>query len=331
MQKNDYVLRISLTSNCNLNCFYCKSKESKNQKMISFEELKEIIKSAVNAGIRKISWTGGEPTVRSDFVQLVAEAKKLGIEKQTVTTNGIILFKYVAKLKEAGINRFNVSLDTLDKKNFKERNGGNMDNVIKSLNECVSLYDNTKVNCVVTKDNIEEINNFIDLCESYDGKLTVRFLELVPCGEAFGHNSSMFKEEFVPVQKIIELLEKRGKLIPLRNEGHVPKSKYFKINGLKGIYGVNPNLSADYHCDKEKCPKIRLNPTGYISNCTIDLKYVRKISGEAFENKQRIMFEIVKEKKCRDYKGFRHKQRYYEFWRFGIKSDEVAKNIGEKN
>ncbi|MCK4730124.1 MAG: radical SAM protein [Candidatus Aenigmarchaeota archaeon] len=322
----DYVLRISVTSNCNLNCFYCSKHRISQSEIMSDSELLEIITSAVNAGVKIISWTGGEPTVRKNFIDIVKKAKALGIEKQTITTNGVKLHTMINSLKKAGINRCNISLDTLNPDKYQKITGKTrLSDVLKSIDACTKLYNNTKINCVITNDNFHEIDKFVDFCEKYKGKLTIRFLELVPCGEAFGHDSTLFDREYVSSNKVLQQLKKFGKMEPIINSGNVPKSKYYKIKGLKGIYGVNPNESVNYHCDREKCVKIRVSPNGYVSNCTIQLKYTRKFNGKSLKEKIKLMKEIVDEKSKRNFDNFQHKQKYYDFWRFGIMSDEVKK------
>lgn len=330
MIKNDYVLRISVTGNCNLNCFYCKREKNK-AKTLSFKETIELIKAAVSVGIRKISWTGGEPTVVSWLPKAISEARKLGIKYQTMTTNGVLLPKLFWKLKKAGINRFNISVDSLDRKKYQEITGVDaLSSVLEAIDLCAKKMKETKINCVIVKSNFNEIPNFIELCENYGGKLCVRFLELVPCGDAFGHNPKLFKKEFVSCKKVLKELSKYGELIPIKLEGFVPKSKYFKIKGLKGVYGVNPNASANYACDKKKCKKIRVSPNGFVSNCTIKLEYARKTFRKNLSDKKRILKELVKEKKERKYKGFKHRQKYYSFWRFGIISPEEKKLLRDK-
>lgn len=327
-EENDYVLRFSVTGNCNLNCFYCKKNSLASQDNLDKEETIEIVKSAVVAGIRQISWTGGEPTTAPWLSDVIAKAKKMGIKNQTMTTNGVTLHKKLAEFKKAGINRFNISLDCLDRKKYFEITGkDNFNDVLKSIDLCAKEYDNTKINCVIVKNNFSEIPNFVKFCEKYAGRICVRFLELVPCGEAFGYDPTLFAREFVPVKAILKELGSFGELLRIDKKGFVPKSIYFKIKGMNGIYGVNPNKSAGYACDKQECKKIRVSPNGYVSNCTINLCFAQKLKGKTFKEKVRIMKEIVAEKQNRTYKGFKHKQKYYSFWRFGLISDEAASQL----
>jgi len=320
-EPNNYTLRISITSVCNLNCLYCNTQRIIDLKsVIKKEDIIGIIKAGYLAGIRKITWTGGEPTVRPDFIRIVKEAKNIGIKKQSMTTNGILYYKIAKQLKVAGISKINFSLDTLNPEEYRKICGyDGFDKVMKSIDEAIKLYDRVKINCVITKSNSHVIKEMIDYFDKkYSGKLTIRFLEIVPCGQTYKKDKSIFRKNFVAIKEMINNFKKIGRITPIYLEGDVPKSLYYKIEGKKGIYGVNPNYSVGYICDKTRCPKIRVSPNGFVSNCTVQLKYARDFRNTTQEEKNKLMQDIVKEKKNRNYKGFRHKQKYYDFWRFGI-------------
>jgi len=116
-----YTLRISLTSLCNLNCEYCNPvRKVDPSKIMSDKDFFEIIESAVYVGIEKIAWTGGEPTIRPNFVGIVKKAKELGINDQRLTTNGVLFHRLAKQLKKSGLNQVDISLDTLDREEFKK-------------------------------------------------------------------------------------------------------------------------------------------------------------------------------------------------------------------
>ncbi len=325
--QNNYTLRISATSACNLNCNYCNPKRNPNPNILSDKDLLKIVEAGASTEIKRVIWTGGEPTVREGFINLVKNVKALGVRQQHLTTNGILYYKMADKLKEAGITRVNLSLDILDRNQYKNICGVDGFNyVIDSIKKATELYSNTKINCVITKNNFSTIDDFVKFTEEFQGKLTVRFLELVPCGQIYDEDITIFEKNFVSIYEILNCLKKYGDLIPLENKGNVPKSLYFRISGLKGIYGVNPNYSANYRCDREKCTKIRVNPEGLVSNCAIRLEYVRDFRNKTLKERKKLMKEIVLEKLNRNYTGFCHKQKYYDFWRFGI----LPKYIKEK-
>jgi len=320
--KQNYSLRIAVTSACNLNCSYCNpNRKISFDKLMSDKDLLEIIEAGVKSNINQIAWTGGEPTVRPNFIKLVKKAKELGIKQQRITTNGVIYYKMAEDLKLAGINQVDISLDTLDKKEFKKICGLDaFDNVMKSINKAVELHPLTKVNTVIFRSNFHTLQDFVDFIESFGGKLSTRISEIVPCGQLYEEDPTQFDRNFVPIHEMLFKFSTLGKLKPIQNRWDLVKSIYFKIEGKKGIYGVLPNHSANYKCDTLGCTKIRISPHGYVSNCTIQLKYLRNFCAKTLNQKIRMMREIVDEKLNRDYTGFRHKQKYYDFWRFGMNS-----------
>lgn len=327
--KNNYTLRISITSLCNLNCVYCNTQRSVNSKeLMSKDDILELLNATHKAGIRKISWTGGEPTIREGFLELVEKARTIGMTKQSLTTNGILYSRIAGALKKAGITKVNFSLDTLDSIEYKKICGyDGFLKVMKSINKATELYDRIKINCVITRSNKETIGKMIDYFDRYEGRVVVRFLEIVPCGQMYEYNKMIFKNEFVAVQEMLRDMRFIGELTPINVIGDVPKSSYFRIRGRRGIYGVNPNFSVGFRCDQKKCPKIRVSPHGFVSNCTINLNYVRDFRNKSLEEKIELMKEIVKEKEERSYRGFIHRQKYYDFWRFGINPKYISEKF----
>ncbi|MBU0766634.1 radical SAM protein [Patescibacteria group bacterium] len=312
-----YVVRVSATSKCNLDCRYCKPDKSRRTVM-SDDDMLGIIEAGVKAGVKRASWTGGEPTIRPKIVESIAAARELGVQYQSITTNGVVFGNRAHEFGEAGIDRVNISLETLDRDEYAQITGADaLDKVLHSIRESMRTIGTVKVNCVITRDNIRNILKFVDFAQDFKDGLTVRFLEVVPCENEYADNGDFFAKTFVSAQEMISELQGAGELTPKQITGNVPKSKYFKISGKKGIFGVNPNHSVQFHCDREECTKIRVNPQGIVSNCTIDLSFCRDFSGLSQAEKDALMLEIVREKIERNYTGFLHRQRYYDFWRFG--------------
>jgi cyclic pyranopterin phosphate synthase len=151
----DY-LRISVTDRCNLRCIYCMPAEGiqllKHEDILTFDEITEVARMAVEMGVRKIRLTGGEPLVRrgiADLVKMIAGIE--GLEDLSMTTNGILLDKFALTLKEAGLQRINVSLDTLDPVRYQKiTRGGNLENVLEGLRIAGAAgLAPIKINCVV--------------------------------------------------------------------------------------------------------------------------------------------------------------------------------------
>jgi cyclic pyranopterin phosphate synthase len=158
----DY-LRISVTDRCNLRCMYCMPAEGiqllRHEDILSFDEITEVVRIAVDMGIRKIRLTGGEPLVRrgiTDLVKMIASIQ--GIEDLSMTTNGILLDKYAVTLKEAGLQRINVSLDTMNAERYQKiTRGGSLESVLEGLQKAREAgLTPVKINCVTGEMTDEE-------------------------------------------------------------------------------------------------------------------------------------------------------------------------------
>lgn len=174
-------LRISVTDRCNLRCTYCMPEEGIQQlehaDILSFEEIAEFTKLAVANGITKVRLTGGEPLVRKDIVELVAMLSAIdGLEDLSMTTNGILLPKFALDLKKAGLNRINISLDTVNPDKFCQiTRNGNLSEVLLGIEAAHQVGLNPiKINCVLLGQPDEETRQLKEFCESRD--LDLRFI-----------------------------------------------------------------------------------------------------------------------------------------------------------
>jgi len=168
-----YYLRISITDRCNLRCKYCMPEQGiklkSHEEILTYEQIIKIVKAAAELGFKKIRITGGEPLVRRGVEKLVKEIKSIsGIEEVTLTTNGVLL-KYMAKkLKDSGLDRINISLDTLNPNKYKEITRiGDIRFVLEGIDETIRVgFKNTKINMVIIpnfNDNeVEDMKNFCD-------------------------------------------------------------------------------------------------------------------------------------------------------------------------
>jgi len=155
-------LRISITDRCNLRCQYCMPEDGirlmNHQDILSFEEITEVVRVAVSQGIDKFRITGGEPLVRKDIVTLVSQmASVSGVKDLSITTNGIFLEELAQPLKDAGLRRVNISLDTLNPLKFSEiTRGGDIEKVLRGIQAAKAAgLDPIKINCVVFKSSNE--------------------------------------------------------------------------------------------------------------------------------------------------------------------------------
>lgn len=155
-------LRISVTDRCNLRCIYCMPEEGvvplMHRDILSYEEILDVVKVAVSLGINKIRITGGEPLVRKGVVGLIGEISRLeGITDLSLTTNGVLLEEFAGQLKEAGLHRINISLDTLDPDRYRElTRGGDIERVLRGINAAIKTgLMPVKINCVIDRSSEE--------------------------------------------------------------------------------------------------------------------------------------------------------------------------------
>ncbi len=183
--RNINYLRISVTDRCNLRCKYCMPAEGvpmlTHSDILSFDEIVEVVRYGAEHGIRKVRITGGEPLVRKGVVELVNMISKIeNIEELTMTSNGILLPVYAKDLKAAGLQRINISLDTMDPKRFAEiTRGGNLNDVLSGINSAIEVgLSPVKLNCVIKdspdETDAQEVKQYADLLG-----LEVRFIKMM--------------------------------------------------------------------------------------------------------------------------------------------------------
>ncbi len=236
--------------------------------IISFENIENVVKACVLLGIDKFRITGGEPLVRKGIVALVEKLANIkGVKELAITTNGILLNKYAQQLKQAGLTRLNISLDTLDdnKYSFITR-GGKLSDVLMGI-EAASFFP-IKINVVLMKGfNDDEILNFANL--TLEKPIDVRFIELMPIGT----NKNDLPYEFMSCD---EAKQKLPKLTPEVKDDSV--ASYYKLqNGIGKIGFISP-LSNSF-CSE--CNKIRLTADGKLKACLhsndeVDIKSILK-------------------------------------------------------
>jgi len=294
----DY-LRISITDRCNFRCIYCQSKGPfkflPHEEILTFEEIESIVRVGVKLGVKVVRLTGGEPLLRNGIVELVARlAKTPGLEDLSLTTNGYFLSELVKPLKEAGLKRINLSLDTLSEEKFSELTGGfSLKKVMEGLYLSLSEgFTAVKINSVIIRGfNDEECEELAKL--SIELPVEVRFIEFMPVGK----NSLWDESRVVPISEIKERVERLGKLWPTEKVGKGPAA-VFRFEGAKGKVGFISPLSSHF-CGS--CNRLRITADGRLRPCLfsdeeINLKdYLRGKKGsleEAFREALRIKPEI---------------------------------------
>ncbi|SDG34774.1 GTP 3',8-cyclase MoaA [Desulfosporosinus hippei] len=257
-------LRISVTDRCNLRCQYCMPAEGvqwlPHDSILSFEEILRLMRISTQLGFRRFRVTGGEPLVRKGILDFLQESAQLpGVDDLMLTTNGLLLPEMAFDIKSAGVQRINISLDTMDRDRFYENTrGGDVSKVIQGVFRSLEAGLNpVKINVVVVRGfNTDELPSFLTLAKQYP--LHVRFIELMPIGV-----SSEQRSDFVPIQEMKELLGLEDD-IPIKDIPGGGPAEYFRPNGFKGSIGFISALSRHF-CNT--CNRVRLTADGKLRPC----------------------------------------------------------------
>lgn len=254
-------LRISLTDNCNLRCFYCMPEDeyefASAQQLMQANEIEQLAKIFVAQGVNKIRLTGGEPLVRKDAKDIIRRLSKLPVTL-TLTTNGTRLHEFVDVLQEANIQSLNISLDTLQAEKFQLLTKRDQFKIVhQNIELLIGLGFHIKVNVVVMRGvNDQEINDFIAWTK--DTPVHVRFIEFMPfSGNRWTSN------KVVTLDEILGTIAATYDFVPLEGEPH-DTAKKFKILGHAGTFAVISTMSAHFCGD---CNRIRLTADGKLKNC----------------------------------------------------------------
>ena len=273
----DY-LRLSVTDLCNYRCQYCMPAEGvvkrDHRDILSAEECAEIAESAVRLGVKKIRLTGGEPLVRRGILDICRQLRAIpGLEELCLTTNGSLLLKLALPLREAGVDRVNISLDTLRPERFHQMTRlGHLEDVFAGIQAAEDAgFPDLKLDTVLIGGfNDEEIGDFLDL--TLDHPWEVRFIELMPMGPCTAWDHSCF----LPVDAIL----KSG--YPLQEIEPNGVARRFRLPGAKGTVGL---ISPVSHTFCGQCRRIRVTADGKLKGCLHSREEIplRGLHGEALE------------------------------------------------
>lgn len=286
-ERNIDYARISLTDKCNLRCVYCMPEDKVYENnlindTLSFNDYKFIINGLSQVGIKKIKFTGGEPLLYPHLIELIKYAHyECNIDDISITTNGIGLNEIAYELKRSGLKSVNISLDSLKSYKYKSiTRGGNLTDVLKSINRCLELGIKVKINCVVIKRfNDDEVYDFIEMANYYP--IDVRFIELMPLGEGeyFYENGYFNISNFInDIDELYKIEDEKG------STARLYQAKY-----AKGRIGIITPISCKF-CNT--CNRIRITSDGKIKLCLhsneeTDIRY--------YLNKPMIFKEVLKE------------------------------------
>ncbi|MCI8802151.1 MAG: GTP 3',8-cyclase MoaA [Oscillibacter sp.] len=271
--RNITYLRLSVTDRCSLRCRYCMPADGipkrDHRDVCSAEELVEIARAAVDCGVRKVRLTGGEPLVRRGILEICRGIAAIpGVEELCLTTNGAALARLAKPLREAGVSRLNISLDTLRPERYAYMTRvGRLEDVFRGLEAAEEAgFTGTKLNVVLMKGfNDDEIPDFLDLSCRYP--VEVRFIELMPIGE--GRNA-----QFLPAEAVLDACPC---LQPLEGSG---VARRYRSPGGRGTVGLIEPMS---HRFCAACDRIRVTADGKLKPCLHSRQEIslRGLSGEA--------------------------------------------------
>ena len=282
-------LRLSVTELCNLRCRYCMPEDGvfkkRHEDMLTHEEMVLAVKAAASLGITKLRITGGEPLVKPDIVPLCREMAQIeGIRELCLTTNGTLLPKLATPLREAGVDRLNISLDTLDGSKYRRiTRRGELSQALQGIEAALREdFRKIKINAVLIGGfNDDEIPALAELTRRYP--VDVRFIELMPMYDSgdFG------PEAFIPYTAVTERLPE---LEPAAADGGV--AKLYRLPGAQGNIGLISPVSAHFCA---ACNRIRITADGKIQPCLHSSEEI-SIKGMSLEEMERTIRKAILEK-----------------------------------
>lgn len=294
-RKHDY-LRISLIEKCNLRCQYCMPEEgiplTPSKFLMSANEIGSLAQTFVDMGVKKIRLTGGEPLLRKDFEDILANLSSLGVDL-SITTNGILADRFLPIFQKYGLKKVNFSLDTLKEERFKEitRRSG-YQKTMDNLDLFIKAGFDVKLNIVLMKDlNEDEVVDFVDFTK--DLPISARFIEFMPFDGNKWDRSKLISEK--------EILGAVGSeygsenLLSLPDEDNLTARK-FKIKGFQGDFGIISSVTNPF-CGT--CNRIRLTANGRIKNCLFSNQETDLLTAfRAGEDVEKLILESIFKKKA---------------------------------
>ena len=274
-----YYLRLSVTDLCNLRCIYCMPEDGVEKRshddILSVEEINDIVRAAAACGITKVRVTGGEPLVRKGIVDICRRISEIpGIHELCMTTNGILLPKYAGELKEAGVKRLNISLDSIDPETYRAiTRTGTLENALAGVEAALETgFDSVKINAVLIGGvNSGEIRSLLDLTRRYN--INVRFIEVMPIGEC----ADWAESRFLSTSHVLKIAPE------LRDAGVDGVAKLYKLPDGIGTIGLISPISSHF-CPT--CNRLRVAADGMLKPCLHSAEEInlRGLSGAELES-----------------------------------------------
>ena len=265
--RNLNYLRISITDRCNLRCIYCMPRKLipklPHKDILRYEEILRIVKIGVRLGISKVRVTGGEPLVRKGVFDFLEQLSKIdGLSDISLTTNGVLLKDSLERIKASGVNRINISVDTLNKKKFYKITGYDcFDQIWEGIERANKMnFNPIKLNVVPIKGiNDDEITDIARL--SFTHPFHIRFIEYMPIG-----SNQIKADRHLLAPEIKERINSLGELIPVVKNVNDGPAERFKFEGAAGEVGFIRPISRHF-C--HSCNRLRLSASGQLRPCLL--------------------------------------------------------------
>jgi len=291
-------IRLSITDVCNFKCGYClpdgyKIDKSDNRTFIHVDEIGRLAKALSELGVSKIRLTGGEPTVRKDFFEIIKIIKKnSGIKKTVITTNGYRLDKISKNIKDSGLDGINISIDTLNPETFKIITGHDrLPEILKGIKNLQELnFNNIKINAVLLKginDSEEDFDQWAEFIRN--NEIDFRYIELMQTGD----NLDYFNKYHVPAKKFTNYLNNKNWIIQTFGKDAGPSKNYINPK-FRGKFGVIAPYSKDF-C--KSCNRLRITAKGDLRLCLfgntgINIRHLMQKDTQIEELKELILKQL---------------------------------------
>lgn len=293
----DYV-RLSVTDRCDFRCVYCMAEDmtfAPKQNVLSLEEIHEIARAFVELGVEKVRITGGEPLIRPNILSLVKSLGELpGLHQLVLTTNGSQLHRMSSALRELGVTRINISLDSLQPRRFRQlTRHGNLDQVIAGIDAAIAAqFTRIRLNAVILKGrNQDEVIDLVDF--ALQRGIDIAFIEEMPLGMIDEHNRAL---SFCSSEELRTIISRKYKLEPvveaLENAG---PARYFRTNAGKSQIGF---ISPHSHNFCHLCNRVRVTAEGRLLLClgnehSVDLRHVLRAADYTLDALKRTIMDAL--------------------------------------
>ncbi|MDA7556876.1 GTP 3',8-cyclase MoaA [Candidatus Pelagibacter sp.] len=291
-------IRLSISDVCNFKCGYClpdgyKIDKSDNRTFINTEEIKRLARALSELGVSKIRLTGGEPTIRKDFFEIIKIIKEnSGIKKTVITTNGYKLDKIANDIKNSGLDGINISIDSLDPKTFKKITGHDrLEEILRGIKNLQKLnFKNIKINAVLLKginDSERDFDSWAQFIKN--NEIDFRYIELMQTGD----NLDYFNKYHVPSKKFMDYLNNNNWIIQTFGKDAGPAKNYLNPK-FKGKFGVIAPYSKDF-C--KSCNRLRITAKGDLRLCLfgntgINIRHLMQKDNQIEELKDLILKQL---------------------------------------